>query len=246
MTESVGWGQGDSAFYVGETPFQSKPKWTKLDHLDGYENVLGYSGTNSKYVKITKSELLQQRRRRGPEHARLRALRADAPTGIIQKNNIFWNNFNYFLPSSRVQTVSERPRPARRPDDPVPDRGRRRPARRRRLDRPQQRDLRQLQGRGAGRSPIRSTRATTRSRRTTSSSTTRWAAAAPTPTPRLLQRRLRERQLLRRQHQLDLRSERHGDERHSSTRPARRRRRRPRAPGRAPATRISSASSPAT
>ena len=55
MTESVGWGQGDSAFYVGATPLQAKPKWTKLDHLDGYENVLGYSGTNSKYMKITKS-----------------------------------------------------------------------------------------------------------------------------------------------------------------------------------------------
>ena len=32
MTESVGYGHGDSAFYVGETPAQDKPKWTKLDH----------------------------------------------------------------------------------------------------------------------------------------------------------------------------------------------------------------------
>jgi hypothetical protein len=27
-------------------------------------------------------------------------------TGIIEKNNIFWNNFNYFLPNSPVSTVS--------------------------------------------------------------------------------------------------------------------------------------------
>ncbi len=26
--------------------------------------------------------------------------------GIIENNNIFWNNFNYFLPDSKVQTVS--------------------------------------------------------------------------------------------------------------------------------------------
>ncbi len=63
MTQSVGYGHGDSAFYVGETPPQKKPKWTKLDHLEAYENVLGYSGTNSKYVTDHPVRLLQQRRR---------------------------------------------------------------------------------------------------------------------------------------------------------------------------------------
>ncbi len=105
MTDSVGWGQGDSAFYVGETPFQNKPKWTKLDHLDGHENVLGYSGTNSKYVKITKSDFYNNGV--GVVPNTLDSERFEpAATGIIQKSNIFWNNFNYFLPTSRVQTVS--------------------------------------------------------------------------------------------------------------------------------------------
>ena len=105
MTNSVGWGQGDSAFYVGETPFQSKPKWTKLDHLDGHENVLGYSGTNSKYVKITKSDFYNNGVGVVPNTLDSERFEPTA-TGIIQKSNIFWNNFNYFLPSSRVKTVS--------------------------------------------------------------------------------------------------------------------------------------------
>ncbi len=47
MTQSVGYGNGDSAFYVGGTPFQKHPVWSSVDHDTGYENVLGYSGTNS-------------------------------------------------------------------------------------------------------------------------------------------------------------------------------------------------------
>jgi len=72
MTNSAGYHHGDSAFYVGETPCDSKawtnhgvapppkpcqrkPKWTLLKNDRSYENVLGYSGTNSKYVKIVDS-----------------------------------------------------------------------------------------------------------------------------------------------------------------------------------------------
>ena len=106
MTKSVGYGQGDSAWYVGATPAQKKPKWTKLDHLDAHENVLGYSGTNSKYVRITKSDFYNN-------GVGVVAFTQDSepyePTsnGIIENNNIFWNNFNYFLPASRVETVSD-------------------------------------------------------------------------------------------------------------------------------------------
>jgi hypothetical protein len=107
MTQSVGYGQGDSAYYIGETPPQKnkKPQWTSLDHLKGYENVLGYSGTNSRYVNIHDSDFynngiglvpntLDSEKYEPTEH------------GIIQNNNIFWNNFNYYLPNSPVKTVS--------------------------------------------------------------------------------------------------------------------------------------------
>ena len=56
MTESEGWGHGDSAIYVGETPPAEKPEVDASSTTTGYENVLGYSGTNSKYVKIHDSD----------------------------------------------------------------------------------------------------------------------------------------------------------------------------------------------
>ena len=182
MTKSVGYGHGDSAFYVGETPAQTKPKWTKLDHLDAYENVLGYSGTNSKYVKITQSNFYNNGVGVVPNTLDSERFEPTA-TGIIENNNIFWNNFNYFLPNSRVKTVSsglgeiggltiQFPTGVGivllGADGWIIQNNA---------------DLRQLQGRSRGRSRTRSTRATTRSRRTTSSSTTRWVEPGPTPTP---------------------------------------------------------------
>lgn len=105
MTQSVGYGQGDSAYYVGATPPQANPKWTKLDHLDAYENVLGYSGTNSKYVKITDGNYYNNGVGIVPNTLDSEPYEPSA-NGIIENNNIFWNNFNYFLPNSRVKTVS--------------------------------------------------------------------------------------------------------------------------------------------
>ena len=72
ITNSKGWGQGDSAIYIGETPPQDKPKWTEIDHDKVYENVLGYSGTNSKYVDIHDSMFYNNGAGVVPEHARLR------------------------------------------------------------------------------------------------------------------------------------------------------------------------------
>ena len=105
MTKSVGYGQGDSAYYVGATPPQAKPKKTRLDHLDGHENVLGYSGTNSRYVTIEKSNFYNNGVGVVPNTLDSEPFEPSAD-GVIQDNNIFWNNFNYFLPNSRVKTVS--------------------------------------------------------------------------------------------------------------------------------------------
>ena len=105
MTKSVGFGHGDSAFYVGQTPDQENPKWTKLDHIEAYENVLGYSGTNSKYVSITDSDYYNNGVGIVPNTLDSEDYEPTA-NGIIENNNIFWNNFNYFLPNSRVKTVS--------------------------------------------------------------------------------------------------------------------------------------------
>jgi hypothetical protein len=106
MTKSTGYGQGDSAFYVGASPPQDNPKTTRLDHLDGHENVLGYSGTNSRYITIEDSDFYNNGVGVVPNTLDSEPFEPSAD-GEIRNNNIFWNNFNYFLPNSRVKTVSD-------------------------------------------------------------------------------------------------------------------------------------------
>lgn len=106
ITRSAGFGHGDSAFYIGGTPFpQKKPKWTSLDHLQGYENILGYSGTNSHYVNIHDSQFFNNGVGVVPNTLDSEPYEPTG-NGIMENNQIFWNNFNYFLPTSRVRTVS--------------------------------------------------------------------------------------------------------------------------------------------
>jgi hypothetical protein len=106
ITKSTGFGHGDSAFYIGGTPIQTKPKPTTLDHLDGHENVLGYSGTNSRYVTIRDSNFYNNGVGIVPNTLDSEPFEPTSD-GVIEDNNIFWNNFNYFLPNSRVKTVSD-------------------------------------------------------------------------------------------------------------------------------------------
>jgi parallel beta-helix repeat protein len=122
MINSAGYHQGDSAFYVGETPCdknnwtnhgtapppkpcQKKPKWTLLKNDRSYENVLGYSGTNSKYVKIVESAFYNNGAGIVPNTLDSEGFE---PNGwnVFEKNDVFWNNYNYFLAGSAFHTVS--------------------------------------------------------------------------------------------------------------------------------------------
>jgi hypothetical protein len=105
MTQSTGYGNGDSGFYIGGTPFQKTPVWTAVDHDTAYENVLGYSGTNSKYVKITNGMFYNNGAGVVPNTLASEPFEP-ATDGIIANNKIFWNNFDYYLPGSPVKTVS--------------------------------------------------------------------------------------------------------------------------------------------
>ena len=106
MVKSEGFGHGDSAFYVGATPIQNKPKTTLLNKLEAHENVLGYSGTNSRYIKIQKGDWYNNGIGLVPNTLDSEPFEPSSDS-VIQNNDIFWNNFNYFLPNSRVQTVSD-------------------------------------------------------------------------------------------------------------------------------------------
>jgi parallel beta-helix repeat protein len=122
MIGSAGYHQGDSGFYVGETPCDSKtwtnhgvapppapcqrkPKWTILKEDKSYENVLGYSGTNSKYVKITDSAFYNNGAGIVPNTLDSEGYE---PNGwnVFEGNDVFWNNYDYFLAGSAFHTVS--------------------------------------------------------------------------------------------------------------------------------------------
>jgi len=104
ITNGKMWGQGDSGIYIGETPPQKNPKWTDISNNKVYENVLGYSGTNSKYVDIHDSMFYNNGAGVAPNTLESELFQPNAH-GKIRNNKIFWNNFNYFLPKSPVQTV---------------------------------------------------------------------------------------------------------------------------------------------
>jgi Pectinesterase len=105
ITHSKGWGHGDSAIYIGETPPQKNADWTEIAHDKAYLNVLGYSGTNSKYVDIHDSMFFNNGAGVVPNTLDSERFQPTA-SGRIRDNDIFWNNFNYFLPKSPVETVS--------------------------------------------------------------------------------------------------------------------------------------------
>ena len=95
MSDSVAFGQADAGYYVGSTPDQAKPKWTILENLDAHLNVLGYSGTNSKYVHIRKSAFYNNGAGIVPNTLDSQEYEPNA-AGKITNNKIFWNNLNYY------------------------------------------------------------------------------------------------------------------------------------------------------
>jgi Skp family chaperone for outer membrane proteins len=120
MKDSEGWNHGDSAFYIGETPCdsndwtnrgdnpgpcQANPNWTVMDNVTSHQNVLGYSGTNSKYVEIKNSTFYNNGAGIVPNTLDSEKFE---PAGWmnIHDNDIFWNNYNYYSTGSEFQTVS--------------------------------------------------------------------------------------------------------------------------------------------
>ena len=227
MINSAGYHQGDSAFYVGETPCdkqelerprrrtapcQKKPQWTLLKNDESYENVLGYSGTNSKYVRIIESAFFNNGAGIVPNTLDSEGYE---PNGwnVIERNDVFWNNYNYFLAGSAFHTVSEGLGELERPDGQLPDRRRHRPLRRRPQHRPRQPRVRQLQvGHRLLLRPRRNLRRQRRQRSQERQQRDRRKRDGPRrrrPERRIrhLERRHRRRQLLgRQQRQLDLRA----------------------------------------
>ena len=96
MSNSTAAVNGDSGFYVGQTPPQTKPKRTFLKNLRAHTNVLGYSGTNSRYVTIQNSKFWNNGAGIVPNSLDSEKF-PPHEQNVIRNNEVFWNNFNYFL-----------------------------------------------------------------------------------------------------------------------------------------------------
>lgn len=119
ILNSEGWGHGDSTVYIGETPCdewdwtnkgenpvpcQADPNWTLVKNIKAWGNPLGYSGTNSKYVKITDSMWFNNGAGIVPNTLDSEEFEP-AGSMIIENNDIFWNNYNYYQEDATYNNV---------------------------------------------------------------------------------------------------------------------------------------------
>src|SRR4051794_13310725 len=95
MANSVGAWNNDSGFYIGQTPVQAKPIRSVVMNVKSYGNTLGFSGTNMRYVTITRSEWFDNGIGIVP-NALDSEKWAPPEDNVITDNDIYWNNFNYF------------------------------------------------------------------------------------------------------------------------------------------------------
>jgi hypothetical protein len=95
ITDSEAAWNSDSGFYIGQTPPQTKPVRSIVRNIKSYGNVLGWSGTNMRYVTITKSKFYNNGVGVVP-NALSTEKYAPAEYNVISDNDIFWNNFNYY------------------------------------------------------------------------------------------------------------------------------------------------------
>ena len=73
----------DGAFYIGQTPPQTKPIRTIVRNVDGWGSPLGFSATNMRYVTITKSRFYNNALGIAPERPR----RREVPAGRGQRDH---------------------------------------------------------------------------------------------------------------------------------------------------------------
>jgi hypothetical protein len=96
MENSTASYNSDSGFYIGQTPPQTKPKRSIVRNVKAFGNVLGFSGTNMRYVTITKSQWFNNGLGIVP-NALDSEKYAPPEDNVITDNDVFWNNFNYYV-----------------------------------------------------------------------------------------------------------------------------------------------------
>jgi hypothetical protein len=96
MTNSEAYYNNDAGFYVGQTPPQrGRKKRTIVRNVEAWGNVLGFSGTNMRYVTITKSKWFNNGAGIVPNALDTEEF-PPPQENVIANNDIFWNNFNFY------------------------------------------------------------------------------------------------------------------------------------------------------
>jgi hypothetical protein len=95
MENSEASSNSDSGFYIGQTPPQTTPKRSIVRNVRAYGNVLGFSGTNMRYVTITRSQWFNNGAGIVPNALDSEKF-APPEDNVITDNDIFWNNFDYY------------------------------------------------------------------------------------------------------------------------------------------------------
>lgn len=95
MSRSEAAWNNDAGFYIGQTPPQTKPVRSIVREVSAYGNVLGFSGTNMRYVTISRSRFFNNGLGIVP-NALDSEKYAPPEDNVITNNDIFWNNFDYF------------------------------------------------------------------------------------------------------------------------------------------------------
>jgi hypothetical protein len=95
MSRSQAFHNNDAGFYIGQTPPQVKPRRSIVKNVKAYANVIGFSGTNMRYVTIRNSDFFNNGTGIVPNA--LKSEKFPPPErNVISGNRIFWNNFNYY------------------------------------------------------------------------------------------------------------------------------------------------------
>lgn len=105
MSNSVGAWNNDSGFYIGQTPVQSNPIRSMVVNDKSYGNTLGFSGTNMRYVTITRGEWFDNGIGIVPNALDSEKF-APPEDNVISDNDIYWNNFDYFRGAPFVNSRS--------------------------------------------------------------------------------------------------------------------------------------------
>ena len=105
MSNSVGAWNNDSGFYIGQTPVQSNPIRSMVVNDKSYGNTLGFSGTNMRYVTITRGEWFDNGIGIVPNALDSEKF-APPEDNVISDNDIYWNNFDYYRGAPFVNSRS--------------------------------------------------------------------------------------------------------------------------------------------